>query len=220
MSEKKSIANRMETIFDLIYLILVLIVGVYMIVTSSDSLQRLWGIMGLVLVFGDSFHLVPRILAAKTGDIERYRKALGTGKQITSITMTLFYLLLWHIGLMILGLNLTAFTCLVWILAVIRIVLCLSPKNAWTDREPDYRWGIYRNIPFFFEGLMVCLLFGLYTNKLQGMGLMWLAIFLSFAFYIPVVLFSQKHPKVGILMLPKTCMYVWIIFMGFFLPLV
>lgn len=219
MREKTSIGNRMETIFDLIYLILVLIIGVYMIIVPSSPLQRLWGIMGLVLVFGDSFHLVPRIMAAKTGRMEDYRTALGRGKQITSITMTLFYLLLWHIGLLILGLNLTAYTLLIWVLAVIRILLCFSPKNAWTDREPDYRWGIYRNIPFLFEGLMVCLLFGLHMGELHGMRLMWLAILLSFAFYIPVVLFSQKHPKAGILMLPKTCMYVWIICMGFFLPL-
>ena len=41
-----------------------------------------------------------------------------------------------------------------------------------------------------------------------------LAVALSFGFYVPVVLFSSIVPAVGILMIPKTLAYVWIIFMG------
>ena len=44
---------------------------------------------------------------------------------------------------------------------------------------------------------------------------MWLAIVLSFAFYIPVVLFSGVFPPIGALMIPKTCAYVWIVWMGY-----
>jgi hypothetical protein len=33
-------------------------------------------------------------------------------------------------------------------------------------------------------------------------------IFLSFAFYIPVILFVQRIPKLGMLMIPKTCAYL------------
>ncbi len=45
---------------------------------------------------------------------------------------------------------------------------------------------------------------------------MWLTIVLSFAFYIPVVLWSDAVPLVGILMIPKTCAYVWAVLMGYF----
>ena len=38
---------------------------------------------------------------------------------------------------------------------------------------------------------------------------------LSFAFYIPVVLWSDAYPLVGILMIPKTCAYVWTVAIGF-----
>ena len=34
---------------------------------------------------------------------------------------------------------------------------------------------------------------------------MWLAIILSFGFYIPVVLFADVIPLLGMLMIPKTC---------------
>ncbi len=44
---------------------------------------------------------------------------------------------------------------------------------------------------------------------------MWLTITLSFAFYIPVVLWSDAYPLVGILMIPKTCAYVWTVAIGF-----
>ena len=42
-----------------------------------------------------------------------------------------------------------------------------------------------------------------------------LAIVLSFAFYIPVVLWADIVPLVGMLMIPKTCAYVWVVWMGF-----
>ena len=38
---------------------------------------------------------------------------------------------------------------------------------------------------------------------------------LSFGFYIQVVLFSDAFPLVGILMIPKTCAYVWAVVIGF-----
>ena len=44
---------------------------------------------------------------------------------------------------------------------------------------------------------------------------MWLAIVLSFAFYIPVVLWADVVPLVGMLMIPNTCAYVWVVWMGF-----
>ena len=44
---------------------------------------------------------------------------------------------------------------------------------------------------------------------------MWLTIVLSFGFYIPVVLWSGTYPMVGMLMIPKTCAYVWTVLIGY-----
>lgn len=38
---------------------------------------------------------------------------------------------------------------------------------------------------------------------------------LSFACYLPVVLFADTVPAVGMLMIPKTCAYVWTVMIGF-----
>ena len=45
---------------------------------------------------------------------------------------------------------------------------------------------------------------------------MWLTIVLSFGFYIPVVLWAEKIPAIGLLMIPKTCAYVWTVLIGYF----
>ena len=45
---------------------------------------------------------------------------------------------------------------------------------------------------------------------------MWLAIVLSFGFYIPVVLFADAVPMIGMLMIPKTCAYVWAVLTGYY----
>lgn len=87
-----------ETLFDTIYLITVITLGIIMIRKSNGRKQyRLFGIMAVVLGLGDSFHLVPRALALCTTGLENYTAALGIGKLITSITMTIFYILLYYV---------------------------------------------------------------------------------------------------------------------------
>lgn len=42
-----------------------------------------------------------------------------------------------------------------------------------------------------------------------------LTIVLSFGFYIPVVLWADVNPLIVMLMIPKTCAYVWTILIGY-----
>lgn len=44
---------------------------------------------------------------------------------------------------------------------------------------------------------------------------LWLTVVLSFACYLPVVLFADTVPTVGVLMIPKTCAYVWMGWIGY-----
>ena len=56
-----------ETLFDAVYLISVIAIGITMIVKSRGNKEyRLFGIMAVVLGAGDAFHLVPRALALCT----------------------------------------------------------------------------------------------------------------------------------------------------------
>lgn len=38
----------------------------------------------------------------------------------------------------------------------------------------------------------------------------------GFGFYIPVVLWADTVPMIGMLMIPKTCAYVWTVLIGYF----
>lgn len=53
-----------ETVFDILYLTLVISVGIIMMKKGKNNKQfYLFGIMATVLGFDDAFHLIPRILA-------------------------------------------------------------------------------------------------------------------------------------------------------------
>ena len=211
----KRVFGFVEAIFDSLYLLTTVILGIVLLSNSRDFLPRiLAGIMALVLVGGDAFHLIPRIRVILTKEEERFRRALGQGKKITSITMTIFYLVLWHIGLLIFSIDtFNVWTIVIYSLALVRIILCFFPQNKWESRFPPVKWGIYRNIPFFAQGLIVAILFFNNKNMIEGFYFMWLAIVLSFAFYLPVVIWANKNPKIGMLMLLKTSVYVWILIM-------
>lgn len=209
----------METIFDIVYLITVITLGIIMIKKNNGRKQYLlFGIMAVILGVGDSFHLVPRAVALCTTGLENYTVSLGIGKLVTSITMTIFYILLYHIWRLRYNVkNNNILTLAIYILAVVRIILCLLPQNAWTSANSPLSWGIYRNIPFTLLGAIIIILFYKSAKEFndKSFRFMWLTILLSFGFYIPVVLFSDSIPIVGILMIPKTCAYVWTVLIGF-----
>lgn len=88
----------METAFDAFYLTFVIVIGVLMLRRCGGNRQyRLFGAMAVVLGAGDAFHLVPRAIALCTTGLADYTAALGVGKMITSVTMTVFYVLLYYV---------------------------------------------------------------------------------------------------------------------------
>ncbi len=209
-----------ETLFDAVYLVSVIATGILMIRGCKGERQfRLFGWMAVALGAGDSFHLVPRAVALCTTGLENYTVSLGFGKLVTSITMTIFYVLLYHVWRLRYEINGKAgLSAAVYGLAAVRIALCLMPQNQWLSAEAPLSWGIYRNIPFVFLGLLVIVLFYRSTEERgdKAFHWIWLAIVLSFGFYIPVVLWADTIPAIGMLMLPKTCAYVWTVLTGYF----
>lgn len=208
-----------ETLFDMIYLSTVTFIGFKMLKEHGGRRQyALYGFMALILGFGDAFHLVPRAVALSTTGLADYTVALGIGKLITSITMTIFYVILyyvWRERYQVMGRQ--GLTKWVWILATTRMILCLMPQNQWISATPPLSWGIYRSIPFAILGLLVTVLFYQSAKKSEDKAFrnLWLTIVLSFGFYIPVVLFADTIPMIGLLMIPKTCAYVWTVWIGY-----
>lgn len=205
----------MEAIFCVFYMIAVAVLGSCITLSGKKKGSReilLFGMMSLLLVGGDAFHLIPRVLAAvnPTGD---YHAAMGIGTLITSVTMTVFYLIMYFVYSLRYGYENKKLKTTMIVLSALRIGLCLLPQNDWTGASPVI-WGIYRNIPFVIMGTIMVVLFFKKRSD-PAYRYMWLAITLSFAFYLPVVLWADVHPMVGMLMLPKTCMYIWAVVMGY-----
>ena len=208
-----------ETLFDILYLLTVLSVGIRMIRNSKGSAQfQLFGWMAVVLGAGDSFHLVPRALALCTTGLDSYAFQLGLGKWITSVTMTVFYVLLYYVWRQRYHIHgQKAVTLAVYALSAARVILCMMPQNQWLTNHSPLSWGIYRNLPFALLGLLVIVLFYRSAKESPDSAFrwMWLTIVLSFGFYIPVVLWGDVIPVIGLLMIPKTCAYVWTVLIGY-----
>lgn len=209
----------METLFDVTYLIFVITIGLLMIRNSHNNKKyKLFGIMAVTLGVGDAFHLIPRVFALCTTGLDNFTIALGIGKFITSITMTIFYVLLYYIWRMRYNIKgKSQITVIVYLLSALRIALCFFPQNQWTSATAPVSWGIYRNIPFAALGILIIILFyrSAKSHKDMAFRWMWLTIVLSFGFYIPVVLWADTIPLIGMLMIPKTCAYVWTIMIGY-----
>ena len=100
MNEKyvPKMPDIMEAIFDTCYLLFDLMAGViFLTKANGNMLFTLYGILTLTLCGGDAFHLVPRIIRAFKGTNEKIKRQLGIGLQVSSITITVFYLSLIHI---------------------------------------------------------------------------------------------------------------------------
>lgn len=218
MNAKKRTMKIVETIFDLLYLFTVLIAALLLyITTDTGSLRWQYSLMALTLGVGDAFHLIPRICSMADKKGRNYTAVLGVGKFIASITMTIFYIFLWEIGKVYYIFNSKIYiSIIIYGCALLRIILCILPQNRWQSSNPSLKWGIIRNIPFLILGMTVMIFYFIGAINTGGsLAFIWLAIMISFACYMPVVLFSKSHPKVGMLMLPKSCAYAAIVLMGF-----
>ena len=208
-----------ESAFCIGYLLFDLIAGIIFLLNGSDRLFLLYGIMTLLLGFGDAFHLVPRVVKHIKGDSERVRWWMNFGLAVTSVTMTVFYIILFYIWKIQNAVqstqtisSLTAvFAGIIWSMALGRIVICLLPQNDWFG-DGNKKLSLCRNIIFSIIGAAEMILF-LIMGGAYGIT-MAVCIFFSFLFYVPVTLFAKEKPKIGMLMIPKTVMYIIIISLG------
>lgn len=215
---KPQVPDIMEAVFDAAYLIFDLVAGMlFFAFSKGNALFVLYGVLTLTLCGGDAFHLVPRIIRAAKGSNEKIKRQLGIGLQVSSVTMTAFYIILLYIWKLTFP-ELTApiaVEAMIWISAIIRMVICVLPQNNWCSDEGNMKLSIIRNAVFAVTGIGVIILYAISGNAHDyHMGRMVAAIIISFGCYFPVTLFSKKAPKVGLLMIPKTCAYMWVISMG------
>ncbi len=199
-----------ESSFDVLYLLFAILCGVMILRHAKDHAGKLMGAAALTLGLGDAFHLIPRVLNYFV-DTD-FTAALGVGKLVTSLTMTVFYVLMYYIWLGAYDeTEKKPLTAAIWVLAAIRIVLCLFPQNKWLENDSGVLWGVIRNVPFVALGVIIVALYFKSRNKNHHFRFIWLLVTLSFLFYIPVAVAAGIVPILGMLMLPKTVCYILIL---------
>ena len=229
MSQGKLGMRIGESVFIIGYLLFDLIAGIIFLIYRPGPVFLLYGIMTLLLGFGDAFHLVPRVIKHIKGESERVKWWMDFGLAVTSITMTVFYIILFYIWKMLyesynidqaapaiadnqtISALAAGCTGVIWSMAAARIVLCLLPQNDWFGNG-NKKLSMCRNTIFAIIGIAEIILFVILGGS-YGIT-MAVCIFLSFLFYIPVTLYAKENPKIGMLMIPKTIMYIIMISWG------
>ncbi len=210
-----------EIIFTLSYLIVLWILFFAMknrmdnVAKGDEKVTRRFTLAFGLLAFGDSFHILGRVAAYALGGLDAHPEIFGSpvgivgiGSFATSITLTIFYALMVTIWKEKFNKEYNWFSYFLFAMGAIRLVILFLPGNDWQNASP-YNYAIYRNIPFWIQGLGVAFLFwqdGRKAGEKLYVKLAWLFV-LSFAFYTPVVLFARQIPMLGMLMLPKTLIY-------------
>jgi hypothetical protein len=219
-----------EVLFNVAYLIVVWGLVVAMIrhqpqVPEQDKpVSKLFIWAFALLALGDTGHVGFRVLAYSMDGLGttitllgREVGLVGLGALSTAITVTLFYVLMlviWHRRF---DKPYGWFGALLIIATVARFAIMLLPQNQWNNEVPPQPWGIIRNLPLTILGLGVATLILRDALATRDNTFKWIAIMIlvSYALYIPVILFVQTTPMVGMLMIPKTLAYVAIGFIAY-----
>ncbi len=221
----------MEVSFNVAYLVVVwgLVIVMYRrmphIPLANQPVAKLFMWAFALLALGDTGHVGFRVLAYAQGDLEATFTLLGgefglvgLGALSTSITVTLFYALMLVIWQKRFDKSYGWFQYLLFAACVVRLVLLLFPQNEWNSTVPPQPWSLYRNLPLTIQGLGVTYLILRDAMSNNDRAFKWIGVsfLVSFACYIPVILFVQETPIIGMLMIPKTMAYLAVALIAYF----
>jgi hypothetical protein len=173
----------------------------------------------LLLALGDTGHVGFRVWAYAAGSLESTVNVLGRevglvglGALATAITVTVFYVLVLMMWQARYRKPYGWFGMLLFAMAALRLLLMIPAVNQWNSVTPPQPWSIVRNLPLTIAGLGVAYLILRDALAAHDRPFVWVGglILVSYAMYIPVILFVQQAPMVGMLMIPKTLAYVGI----------
>jgi len=219
----------MEVIFDILYLVVIwfMVFKMYrrrsIVNPENRHVARLVTIAFALLALGDTGHVGFRVVAYAMGDPAPHFSFLGMsfglqgiGSVATAITVTLFYVLMVAIWRNRFDKQYGPFQHLLFVIALVRLILLALPINQWDSPVPLQPWSTIRNIPLLVQGLVAFLILR-DARARRDRAFWWVGIMIivSFACYIPVILFVQQVPLIGMLMIPKTITYVVVCFLAY-----
>jgi hypothetical protein len=171
----------------------------------------------VLLAVGDTAHVGLRLVALAAGNPQRtaalgsWRLPLiGFGALCTAITVTGFYALLLVAHQRLEVRRWGPFEQALLVVLLLRLVLLTFPQNAWGQVVTPQPWSMLRNLPLLVLTLGVG---GLYLRGAGRVEQRWqrmigALLLASVLCYLPVVLWIQKIPLLGLLMIPKSLAYL------------
>ena len=174
-----------------------------------------------LLAFGDTGHVGFRVMAYLSGGLEENATLVGLGALSTAITITFFYMILLDIWRINFNREKSIYYYTVQAIGILRLLIMAFPQNQWGSMVPPPDWGIIRNIPLTIIGVVVAYLMikdGFRADDFRYKFIGY-SIVVSYAFYLPVILFVQQIPLIGMLMIPKTVAYMvmaWVAYKYYF----
>jgi hypothetical protein len=184
---------------------------------KNKSSARLFLIAFILLAAGDTGHVGFRVVAHLMNMLDATipvfgapMNLLGLGQMTTAFTVTIFYMVLVYAWMARFNKKANWFTYFLLATGIARLVFMGLPANEWGLAVPPQPFSLYRNIFLMIQGAGVIGLYLTSAYKTDDRAFKWIgwSIVVSFAFYIPVILFAQRYPLMGMLMIPKTCAYV------------
>ncbi|MCP9901854.1 hypothetical protein KBZ12_15170 [Cyanobium sp. Cruz CV13-4-11] len=160
-----------------------------------------------LLAAGDSAHVGLRLLGLARGGLRE--GLVGYGALATAITVTLFDLLLvqghQRIGRERWGL----LPGLLLALALVRLTLLALPQNHWAAVVPPQPWSLIRNLPLLALTMGAGVLYlGSHGEQQRWQRRIGGLLLVSALCHLPVALWIQDHPLLGLLMIPKSLCYL------------
>jgi hypothetical protein len=221
MSE--SLRTTVEIGFNVLYLIVVWFMVYLMTRRLPDVSSENYPVANrfrwafLLLALGDTGHVGFRVVAYALGGLEQNPLWVGLGALATAITVTFFYLLMLDIWRARFDRMYGWFEYLLIASVPIRFIVMAFPGNQWGSSVPPVFWGPFRNLFLIILGVGVLFLILRDAIKTNDRLFRWIAycIFFSYLFYTPVILWVRDYPMLGMLMIPKTIMYVAIAFLAY-----
>jgi len=177
-----------------------------------------------LLALGDTGHVGFRVLAYALGGLEARPMIFGQGVSLvglgalaTAYTVTLFYVLMLDIWRLRNSKRFGAFEYFLLAMAGLRLVVMAFPQNEWWRIDPVAPWNLIRNAPLTIMGLGIAYLVLRDAGRTHDRAFTWIGalIVVSYAMYVPVILFATQAPLVGMLMIPKTLAYLGVAFIAF-----
>lgn len=171
----------------------------------------------LLLAIGDTGHVGFRVVAYALGGLEANPLWVGLGALATAITVTIFYVIMLDIWRVRFNQKYGWFEYLLLASVPVRFIVMALPGNDWGSVVPPVFWGPFRNIFLMILGLGV--LFLMLRDSLKAKDQLFqrvaYCIFFSYLFYAPVIFWVRDYPMLGMLMIPKTIMYILIAFLAY-----